>query len=163
MAWVFAYGSLMGDAMLSRYPGRPARLTGYHRAFVHESRRRWGSPEKPCPILGLTPGGECWGIAYSVPAEDEGRVARDLARREGGAERRRETRTVETAAGEVRAWVLVSRKTHEADGPSLETRIRGARGIVGTGPEYVRSVVHGLELHDLRDPLVDALWARLRG
>ena len=68
MAWVFAYGSLMGDAVLGRYPARPARLAGYHRAFVHESRRRWGSKDHPCPILGLAKGGECWGIAYAVPA-----------------------------------------------------------------------------------------------
>ena len=45
MSRVFAYGSLMGDAVLARYPVRPARLAGYHRAFLHESRQRWGRPE----------------------------------------------------------------------------------------------------------------------
>jgi hypothetical protein len=34
--------------------------------------------------------------------------------------------------------------------------------VVGNGAEYVRTLVHALELHDLRDPLVDGLWARLR-
>jgi cation transport protein ChaC len=164
MAWVFAYGSLMGDAVLSRYPARPARLAGYHRAFVHESRRRWGSNDHPCPILGLAKGGECWGIAYAVPADDEARVARDLAHREASAERRRVTEAVETPEGEVRAWVFVSPdKDREASEATLEVLFRAAHGTVGNGAEYVRSVVHALELHDLKDPLVDELWGRLRG
>jgi cation transport protein ChaC len=164
MAWVFAYGSLMGDAMLGRYPARPARLAGYHRAFVHESRRRWGSEAHPCPILGLAKGGECWGIAYDVPAGDETKLARDLGRREGTAERRRVTQAVETPDGEVPAWVYVSSDAErEADEATLEARLRAAHGIVGNGAEYVRTLVHALELHDLKDPLVDDLWGRLRG
>lgn len=163
MAWVFAYGSLMGDAVLARYSARPARLPGYHREFAHESRRRWGSPDSPCPIVGLAPGGECWGIAYAVPAQDEARIARSLARREAADERRRETQTVQTPDGDVPAWVWVSSPTRSAeDEATLETRLRAAHGIVGNGTEYVRTLVHALDLHGLRDPLVDGLWARLR-
>jgi cation transport protein ChaC len=164
MAWVFAYGSLMGDAVLGRYPARPARLLGYRRAFVHESRRRWGSPDHPCPILGLAEGGECTGIVYAVPPEDEARIARSLGRREGGDERRREVKTVETPHGPVQAWVFVSSDRWQREEPAtLEARLRSAHGIVGNGAEYVRTLVHALELHGLRDPLVDGLWERLRG
>jgi len=164
MGWVFAYGSLMGDAVLARYPARAARLSGYHRAFAHESRRRWGSPERPCPILGLAEGGECWGLAYAVPPEDEARIARGLARREAAAERRRVVKTVETAEGEVSAWVWVSGDAGlRDDQATLETKLRAAHGIVGNGAEYVRTVAHALDLHGLRDPLVDELWARLSG
>jgi cation transport protein ChaC len=165
MAWVFAYGSLMGDAVLGRYPARPARLLGYHREFAHESHRRWGSPDKPCPILGLAPGGDCWGIAYAVPSEDETRIARSLARREAAAERKRKTQTVETPDGDVPAWVWVSSGKSSApqDPATLETRLRAAHGIVGNGTEYVRTLVQALALHGLRDPLVDGLWARLGG
>lgn len=163
MAWVFAYGSLMGDAVLSRYPARPARLAGYHREFTHESRRRWGSPDRPCPILGLAEGGECWGIAYAVSARDENRVARELSRREAAGERRRETRAVETPDGEVQAWVWVSSPPRASVDPgALEARLRAAHGIVGNGTEYVRSVVQALDLHGLRDPLVNDLWARVK-
>ena len=164
MAWVFAYGSLIGDAVLSRYPARPARLAGYHRAFVHESRRRWGSSDHPCPILGLAKGGECWGIAYAVPADDEARIARDLAHREASAERRRVTEAVETPEGEVRAWVFVSpdRIERRAKRPSRRSSARRTASWE-TVPSTCRSVVHALELHDLKDPLVDELWGRLRG
>jgi hypothetical protein len=33
---------------------------------------------------------------------------------------------------------------------------------VGTGVEYVRTLVHAMERHGMSDPLVDALWTRLR-
>ncbi len=96
MPRVFAYGSLMVDAVLTRYRARPARLEGYHRAFRHESRRRWGSKASPCPIVGLSPGGECWGLAFDIPKGDGRIVLRALEKREAADERNREVRTVET-------------------------------------------------------------------
>jgi len=166
MPFVFAYGSLMGDAVLRRYPARPARLPEARRAFLHESRRRWGTPESPCPILGLTDGGECWGLAFEIPAEERDAVLRVLEKREGAAERRRESRTAETPEGPVDAWVWLSRPTHGngvAELETIEARLRAAHGVVGTGVEYVRTVVHAMEPHGIQDPLVDALWTRLRG
>lgn len=162
MTWVFAYGSLMGDAILGRFVARPARLPGYHREFAHESRRRWGTPEHPCPIIGLLPDGECWGVAYRLPPGEEGRIARNLERREAAGERRRETHTVETPDGTVTAWVWVStRSVGTGNLETVEARLRAAHGIVGNGTEYVRTVMQALDLHDLHDPLVDALWTRL--
>jgi cation transport protein ChaC len=156
----------MGDAALRRYPSRPARLPGYHRAFLHASARRWGRPERPCPTLGLAAGGECWGLAFEIPAQEHADVLRALQRREGANERRRESLAVETPGGTVDAWVWVSRNGRaaapESDLGRLETRLRAAHGTVGTGPEYVRTLVHALELHGLRDPLVDSLWERLK-
>jgi cation transport regulator ChaC len=164
VAWVFAYGSLMGDAVLGSYRARPARLRDYRRAFLHESRRRWGTPERPCPILGLAPGGECWGLAFEVPDGDRRAVARALAKREAAAERRCETLSAETPEGAIEAWAWVSRVPDGGapDLATLEARLRAAHGVVGTGVEYVRTLVHAMEPHGLHDPLVDALWARLR-
>jgi len=163
VAWVFAYGSLMGVAVLARYRVRPARLPAHRRAFVHESTRRWGTPERPCPILGLAPGGECWGLAFEIPDAERGSVERALAKREGAGERRRETLRAETPDGSVDAWVWVSRARNadEADLAAVEARLRAAHGVVGTGVEYVRTLVHAMQPHGIQDPLVDTLWARL--
>jgi cation transport protein ChaC len=164
--WAFAYGSLMGDAVLGRYPARPARLPGFQRAFLHQSTRRWGTPDRPCPILGLVPGGECWGLAFQIPEAERGAVERALAKREAARERRRETRATETPEGAVDAWVWVSRAPDgrgAADLDGLEARLRAAHGVVGTGVEYVRTIVHAMERHGIQDPLVTTLWARLRG
>ena len=166
MTWVFAYGSLMGDAVLRRYRARPARLPGARRAFLHESRRRWGTPEAPCPILGLAPGGECWGLAFEVPEADRSALLRTLEKREAATERRRETRMTETPEGAVDAWVWVSRAPSGDGAVDLEAllaRLRAAHGVVGTGVEYVRTLVHAMEPHGIQDSLVDTLWDRLRG
>jgi cation transport protein ChaC len=162
---VFAYGSLMGDAVLSRYNARPARLEGFHRAFRHESKRRWGTPDGPCPVVGLSPGGECWGVAFDIPEDDKRIVLRALDKREAADERQRETRNVETPDGNLEAWVWVSRGDN-GNSPNLETleaSFRVAHGAVGTGSEYVRTMVHAMEFHGIRDSLVDTLWERLRG
>jgi len=155
----------MGDAVLGRYPARPARLPELRRAFLHESRRRWGSPESPCPILGLAPGGECWGLAFDVPPADRRLVVRAIEKREAADERRRETRSAETPEGPVEAWVWVSRRADGGGGTDLErieSGLRAAHGVVGTGTEYVRTLVHAMDLHGIKDPLVETLWNRLR-
>jgi glutathione-specific gamma-glutamylcyclotransferase len=162
---VFAYGSLMGDALLGRYRSCPARLPGYRRAFLHESRRRWGTPAAPCPILGLAPGDECWGLAFEIPDPERRAVQSALEKREAADERRRETRTTETSEGPVEAWVWVSRTSNGNGGTDLESvvsRLRAAHGVVGTGVEYVRTLVHAMDQHGVHDPLVETLWKRLQ-
>mgnify|MGYP006780359001 CR=1 FL=1 len=89
-----------------------------------------------------------------------------LEKREAAAERRRETRTTETPEGVVDAWDWVSRASSGGCGTDLEAvehRLRAAHGVVGTGPEYVRTLVHAMEPHGIQDPLVETLWKRLQG
>jgi cation transport regulator ChaC len=88
-----------------------------------------------------------------------------LEKREAARERRAERRTVETPAGSLEAWAWVSRRSNRDGHAELETveaRLRAAHGAVGTGSEYVRTLVHAMELHGLRDPLIETLWHRLR-
>jgi cation transport regulator ChaC len=156
----------MGDALLARCLARPARLPELRRAFLHESRRRWGTAEAPCPILGLAPGGECWGLVFEVPDGERRAVQSALEKREAASERHRENRIAYTPEGPVEAWVWVSRTSNgngATDLEQVEARLRAAHGVVGTGVEYVRTLVHAMELHGINDPLVDALWERLRG
>jgi len=91
---------------------------------------------------------------------------RNLGRREGAAGKRCESLEVETAQGAVAARVWVSANGHgrdlETDRTELAPRLRAAHGVVGNGTEYVRTVVQALELHGLRDALIDELWRRLR-
>ena len=124
-----------------------------------------GNAEAPCPILGLAPGGECWGLAFEVPDADRGAVLRTLEKREAAPERQRETRMTETSEGAVEAWVWLSAAPNSSGATDLETleaRLRAAHGVVGTGIEYVRTLVHAMEPHGINDPLVDTLWERLR-
>jgi cation transport protein ChaC len=171
LAWVFSYGSLMGDNALRHYKGHAARLAGYHRSFNHLSTRRWGTPERPCPTLGLSPGGECWGVAWAIPKGDEKEVRRTLERRldehESGAEYRRATAEVELRTGKEEAWVWLSRPEQAngarwGDPAALEQALRAAHGIVGTGVEYVRTLIHAMDLWRVEDALVRSLWDKLK-
>ena len=167
MPFVFAYGSLMSDNALGHLQPRPARLAGWHRAFNHRSVLRWGRPEQPCPILGLLPGGDCWGLAFELPGERERSTLRMLARREAAAEYERRPLAVQLVGGGVPAWVALSRPEHahghDDDLDALAASLRAAHGVVGTGSEYVRGLAHALEQHELRDALVESLWCRLGG
>jgi len=163
---IFGYGSLMGDNALRDCRGQRALLRGYHRSFNHVSNLRWGTSEHPCPIFGLSPGGECWGVAFEVPPQSQRAVMRRLERREGTDERRQTRVKVELPEGPEEAWTWITRP-ERLDGYSWEDRallawaLQSAHGIVGTGAEYVRTVVHALELHGLSDPEVQAVWERI--
>lgn len=166
-SWVFAYGTLMGDNALRDYKGESARLTAYHRSFNHRSVLRWGTPEHPCPVLGLSPGGECWGVAFAVPRREESAVLRRLSQRESAEEYRRSRAPVEVAGSTVDAWVWLSRPEYRNGGgwsgaAEIERALREAHGIVGTGVEYVRTLIHAMELRGIEDAEIGALWKRLR-
>jgi cation transport protein ChaC len=169
VTWIFAYGSLMGDNALRFYQGIPAHLEGYRRAFLHASTKRWGTPEHPCPILGLAPQGECMGVAFEIPAGDERSLVRNIERREGQEEYDRKRVQVRLAGGgdvAAVAWVTKRRVLNAPpwpeDAAALERAFREAHGVVGTGVEYVRTLIHALERWQIHDPMVESLWGSLK-
>ena len=105
------------------------------------------------------------GLAFEIPDAERRLIESALEKREAAGERRRQTRPTETPDGPVNAWVWVSSPSNasgEADLETIAARLRAAHGVVGTGAEYVRTLVHAMEPHGIHDPLVDALWKRLQ-
>ena len=85
---VFGYGSLMWDGWEKKFKGScegKAILRGYHRAFNKKSTKNWGSPDNPCPTLGLevSDGAECIGLAFKFNANQRDPVESYLKKREG--------------------------------------------------------------------------------
>lgn len=68
--WVFGYGSLMWSPDFPHAERRPGLLHGYHRSLCIYSHRHRGTPEVPGLVMGLCPGGSCWGVAFRVPAHE---------------------------------------------------------------------------------------------
>jgi cation transport protein ChaC len=66
--WVFGYGSLMWAPEFSYAERKTGRVHGYHRALCILSSRYRGTPDKPGLVMGLCPGGSCWGMAFRVQA-----------------------------------------------------------------------------------------------
>ncbi len=167
MTWLFAYAELMGEHLLRSYDLRPALLTGYRRSFAHASTLLWGTPEHPCPLVGLAPGGDCWGLAFRVPWSARRGMLRRLEPTERNEEYRRVRLPVRLGEGvEERALVWVSDPgravaSRWADEEVLGEALLAAHGTAGRGVEYVRTIFHALELWGLRDPLIESVWARL--
>jgi cation transport regulator ChaC len=67
MTDILAYGSLMWDNALATYRGEAVRVDGFRRAFVGQNTTRWGSPEHPCPQIGLVQGGNCDAVLFELP------------------------------------------------------------------------------------------------
>ncbi|HTQ77764.1 MAG TPA: gamma-glutamylcyclotransferase, partial [Burkholderiales bacterium] len=80
--WIFGYGSLMWSPGFHYAERSPGFVRGYHRALCILSRRHRGTPEQPGLVMGLCPGGSCWGMAFRVPAARARRALRALWRRE---------------------------------------------------------------------------------
>lgn len=80
--WVFGYGSLMWNPGFAFVDARPARLTGYHRAFCIYSIHYRGTPRQPGLVLGLDRGGVCDGMAFRIAPEAEAATRAYLRRRE---------------------------------------------------------------------------------
>jgi cation transport protein ChaC len=167
MMWLFTYAELMGEHLLRKYDVQPAVLQGYQRAFLHGSTLLWGTPQYPCPLMGLATGGECHGLAFRAPWLMRRALVRRFQPTENAAEYRRMRLPVRLpGGGEQRALVWVSDAavadgSRWADQNVVTQALLAAHGTVGRGVEYVRTILHALELWGLRDPLVDSAWARL--
>ena len=166
MTWIFAYGESMIEPELRKQGAQPALLAGYHRSFNHSSTLLWGTRDRPCPVLGLSPGGECWGLAFQVPFTARRRFLKRLEPTEGRTEFLRKRIAVALNGDEQkRAIVWISKpdrtKSALASDDLLERTFSEAHGTAGRGIEYVRTIIQGLELWKLEDPLVRHVWKKL--
>jgi cation transport protein ChaC len=80
--WVFGYGSLMWSPGFRAAEKSPGKVHGYHRSLCVYSHRYRGTAKRPGLVMGLCPGGSCWGTAYRIPAARVPRVLAYLYRRE---------------------------------------------------------------------------------
>jgi glutathione-specific gamma-glutamylcyclotransferase len=163
MSWLFAYGELMNEVDLRKHGARPARLAGWQRSFNHASLRLWGSAENPCPTLGLSPGGECWGVAFEAGLFDRRGLLRRLAPVEAPAEFERMSVPIELKDGaRVQA---VAFPTKPGAPPrwngELDRAFLAAHGVAGRGVEYVRTIAHALKFWGIGDPLIAQTWSSI--
>ncbi len=166
MTWIFTYGASMIEPELRKRGAQPALLPGYHRSFNHSSTLLWGTRDRPCPILGLSPGGECWGLAFEIPFTARRRFFKQLAPTEAADEFLRRRLPVKldgaTQKGAV-VWISKPQYTESnlvAEDASERT-FSEAHGTAGRGIEYVRAVIQGLDLWKLEDPMIRNVWKKL--
>lgn len=67
--WVFGYGSLLWNPVITISDQIRGRIFGYHRQFCLKTEVGRGSPGNPGLVLGLDVGGSCVGIAMKVSGD----------------------------------------------------------------------------------------------
>ncbi len=162
MATLLAYGSLMWDNVLATYPGEKVTVDGLSRAFVGESRSRWGTPEHPCPQIGLLPGSDCAAVLFHVAMADRRRIVRSLRQREGTKPTKVLVRSADGRTHRAPGFLPTPDARGWSNREELIDAVRRARGVVGTGAEYVRTLIHAMELWGVEDPVVEDVWNAVR-
>ena len=155
----------MNEVDLHRHGARPTRLAGWRRSFNHASTRLGGSEQHPCPTLGLSPGGECWGVAFEAGLFERRALLRRLAPSEAPGEFDRVRVPIELKdGGRAFAIAFATRRDVPArwNGNGAMDRVFvAAHGLAGRGVEYVRTVAHALQLWGIADPLVAETWSKI--
>lgn len=80
--WVFGYGSLMWAPDFRFAEHHPAHLHGYHRSLCIYSHSYRGTRDQPGLVMGLCPGGSCWGVAFRIAGPNVARTLEALWHRE---------------------------------------------------------------------------------
>src|SRR3954467_14551331 len=156
--WIFGYGSLMWSPGFAYARKALARAHGYHRALCILSTRYRGTKRRPGLVMGLCPGGSCWGMAFRVEAP---RVRRTLARLWEREMPRRvyEPTLVRVRIGrrEVRALAFLADPRHPSYVRELDLHGRArlvAQGIGQRGPcvDYIKHTLDHMHEVGVRDP-----------
>jgi glutathione-specific gamma-glutamylcyclotransferase len=166
--WVFGYGSLMWNPGFPHSDQARALIRGYHRRFCISSTRYRGTPEKPGLVLGLAPGGSCWGVAFRIPAAEVRAAVAYLYEREmiGNVYRPSMVPALTDRHGTVRAYTFVCRRDSEGFRGDLQhdstaAIIAEARGLAGTNRDYLANTVRQLEHLGIPDQRLHDLLARI--
>jgi cation transport protein ChaC len=168
--WLFAYGSLVWNPVLSYTARVVATVHGYHRRFCLRSRINRGTPERPGLVLALDRGGRCAGVAYRIPAREAELELRLLWRREMllGSYQPRWLRARLAYGGRVHALAFVVDRTGSGYAGRLSDAaivkiLRAARGRLGTGTDYLLRTREGLAGEGIEDPTLTRLARLLEG
>jgi len=168
--WVFGYGSLMWEPGFACQKGQPALLKGYHRRYCMYSIITRGTPEEPGIMLGVLPGGECVGTAFSYDRAKETEVLDYLDNREGeGRANRRVMLPVQLLGNGngqtlINAWSYLPLVSYEHYVGSLDQEriaelITKGKGKNGTAREYFNNLLTEVRRLEVKEDYLENLGA----
>ncbi|MDF5710427.1 MAG: gamma-glutamylcyclotransferase [Nostoc sp. S4] len=155
--WIFAYGSLIWNPLITYLERRAGIIYGWHRRFCTWMILGQGTPENPGLLLGLDRGGSCRGIIYRIAAADVPKELLLIWRREmlAGVY---DARWVKVFDGtqEFKAIAFVANRQHPryAACIPLTTTINSiatASGKLGSCADYLMRTVDGLIAEGIKD------------
>ncbi|GAB3053483.1 gamma-glutamylcyclotransferase [Intrasporangium mesophilum] len=163
--WVFAYGSLMWNPAIAVVESQPATVAGWQRSFCIDLPGGRGSADRPGLMCALVPSGRCHGVGLRIAAADIESETTILWLREMAFGAYRASLLPLTIGGlSVDGLVFAAQPSLvvELDLEEQARRIAHAEGPVGTNRDYLFRLADALRSHDLEDPYVTSLAARVR-
>lgn len=150
--WVFGYGSLMWNPGFDYLESRLARLYGFSRRLCLWSIHYRGTPEQPGLVVGLVPGGSCYGMAFKI---DQSHLPETLDYLHDREMLNRAYRPVVKDVyldngGKAPALAFASRLDHSqfaalTSEQQMISIIRTAEGPMGSNVEYIANTVSRLK------------------
>ncbi|MEH1870946.1 gamma-glutamylcyclotransferase [Nostoc sp.] len=155
--WIFAYGSLIWNPLITYVERRAGIIYGWHRRFCTWMILARGTPENPGLLLGLDRGGSCRGIIYRIAAADVPSELLLIWRREmlAGVYVARWVKVFD-GTQQFKAIAFVANRQHPryADRIPLTTTVNSiatASGKLGSCADYLMNTVEGLMAEGIKD------------
>ena len=148
--WVFGYGSLIWNPVVSFNHRLMATIYGYHRRFCMWTTIGRGSPDCPGLVLGLDKGGSTKGMVFRIDKKIAVRELDILWRREMMADSYKPVWvTAQTDEGPLRALTFAMRRDRPIFAPPMPLDktariIHDAVGFVGPCKEYLLNTQEAL-------------------
>ncbi len=164
--WVFGYGSLMWSPGFRPAEQMPARVYGYHRSLCILSYQHRGTRSRPGLVVGLQPGGSCWGLVFRVPPARARNVLRTLWQREMvyHVYRPRMLAARRKSGATVQALAFVADPKHpqfagEMDIVRMARAVANSRGGRGPNIDYLRLTLAHMHQLGVPDPHLERVLA----
>ena len=167
MAWIFTYDQLMWDFPYNFQSRQKALLEEHHRAFNYFMTDRYGTHETPSPGLGLETAGDCTGIAYLVPEDEEEDILESLTKRHGSHFLLKESSIIVNSQSAEDAYFFISDRNHpDYIGKIVPQEVvkiaRNGKGPMGSGIEFVLLLSEKMTELGIMDLAVDAATSLLK-
>lgn len=166
--WIFGYGSLIWNPLLSFAGQQAATLHGWHRSFCLRMIAGRATAELPGRMLALEPGGSTQGIAFRLTEAmaDEELLLLWIREMPTGAYQPVWTRIELEDGREVTALVFVAAPDHplyESDSTvaAIASSIARAEGPMGSNADYVHKLCAALADSGMTDEYIDTLSAHI--
>ena len=166
--WVFGYGSLIWNPLITFEDKLFGRLYGYHKRFCLWTRLGRGSPDQPGLVLALDHGGSVRGVVFKIAAERAAHEMDILWRREMiNNSYNPKWLNVHTQEGIKHALCFVAR--HDAPGFAEKMSdeqtadiIAQATGFLGPCRQYLFETSEALQRAGIDDPALSRLAEMVR-
>lgn len=167
--WLFGYGSIMWKTGFDYSESRLAFVSHRARRFWQASKDHRGTEGYPGRVVTLihSPGDQCWGMAYRIPAERVSETVERLDRRESGGYTRETIEMIFDDGSSVDGLTYNAAEDNpnylgHADPGLIASQIAASHGPSGSNKEYILRLARALADHNILDEHIRELADRVR-